>query len=103
MYLDEAMMEYSKREKIKQGQIQDILVKKPQMGANHSKFIKSTVYLSFRYYGLLHSSSFEGLSSVPIIAGIHPHQDNLAILETVGTKLGSVPKRSVLSYQQKLS
>lgn len=87
MYLDEATMEYSKREKIKQGQIQDILVKKPQMGANHSKFIKST----------------EGLSPVPIIAGIHPHQDNLAILETVGTKLGSVSKRSVLSYQQKLS
>lgn len=40
---------------------------------------------------------------MPIIAGIHPHQDNLAIIETVGTKLGSVPKRSVLSYQQKLS
>ncbi|PFX32399.1 hypothetical protein AWC38_SpisGene2799 [Stylophora pistillata] len=89
--------------KIERKQIQDILVKKPQMGAKNSKFIKLTLYSPSKYYGLLHSTSFEELSPVPIIASILPHQDNLANLETVTPKFGSALKGSVLSYQQKLS
>lgn len=88
--------------KIQQKQIQDILVKKPQMSANYSKLIKSTLYSPSKYYGLLHSASFEKLFPLPIIASILPHQDNLANLETVATKFGSALKGSVLSYQQKL-
>ncbi|PFX14395.1 Receptor-type tyrosine-protein phosphatase F [Stylophora pistillata] len=51
--------------KIEQKQIQDILVKKHQMGANYSKFIKSTLYLtigscfSVLYRVMEHAGSLE--------------------------------------------
>lgn len=46
--------------KIEQKEIQDILVKKPKIGANYSKFIKSTLYSPSEVYRTMTKETFDG-------------------------------------------
>jgi len=89
--------------KIEQKEIQDILVKKPQIGADYSKFIKSNLYSPAKMYGTLTKEYFNDINPKPLIATVIPSVDKLASIPFVPCKYGNVPKGCVLSYQQKLS
>ena len=84
-------------------EIQSVLVKKPKMGANYNKFIKSTLYSPSSFYGILCKSDFTGLDPLPLIADIAPTAEQRPNLILQPTKFGNAPKGSPLSYQQKLS
>ncbi|XP_031570411.1 uncharacterized protein LOC116304773 [Actinia tenebrosa] len=88
--------------KIEQKEIQDILVKKPKIGANYSKFIKSTLYSPSEVYRMT-KEDFDNFETKPLIASILPSAENLASISFVQCKFGKVPKGSIISYQQKLS
>ena len=88
---------------IQQKEIQDLLVKKPQMGADYSRYIKSTLYSPSNVYGILSKSHFNNLSPKPLMASIVPSVQELPGLPSVVTKFGHAVRGSVLSYQQKLS
>ena len=89
--------------KIEQKEIQSVLVKKPQMGADYTKFIKSTLYSPSNMYGILSSAHFNDLNPKPLMASIAPTVQELPSVPMVISKFGHVPRGSVLSYQQKLS
>lgn len=92
-----------RQKKIEQKEIQDVLVKKPRVGANYSKFIKSTLYSPAEVYATMTKEHFDNFETKPLIASILPSAENLASIPFVQCKFGKVPKGSVLSYQQKLS
>lgn len=89
--------------KIEPTQIKDVLVKKPQMGAVNSKYIKITIYSPATMYGTLTKETFDGLEPQPLFANIVPSVNELSSVSFVPCKFGDVPKGCVLSYQQKLS
>ena len=92
------------REKhIKTNEIQSVLVKKPRMGANYDRFVKSTLYSPSMYYGILCKNDFSGLDPLPLVADISPTAEQRQNLTFAQTKFGNAPKGSPLSYQQKLS
>ena len=63
--------------KIEPIQIQDVLVKKPQMGASYSKFIKSTIYSPATMYGTFTKEAFNGLDPIPLFANIVPGENEM--------------------------
>ena len=91
--------------KIESLPIQDVLVKKPQISANYSKFIKSTLYSPSKCYEILTDTHFleKGLNPEPMIKSILPTAIELQNMTFTQTKFGKAPKGSVLSYQQKMS
>ena len=89
--------------KIEPKQIQDILVKKPKIGANYNKFIKSTLYSPSDVYRTLTKENFDNFETKPLIASILPSAEKLANMPLEQSKYGKVPRGSILSYQQKLS
>ena len=91
------------RQNISQKAIQDVLVKKPQAGADYSKFIKSTLYSPSSSYGTFVKETFAGLEPEPLLSSLVPLQTELESMQYVQCMFGSVPKGSVLSYQQKMS
>ena len=91
------------REKcIRTKEIQSVLVKKPRMGANYSKFIKITLYSPSTSYRILCKSDFSGLDPLPLAADIAPTAEEMPNLILKPTKFGNALKGSPLSYQQKL-
>lgn len=84
-------------------EIQSVLVKKPRMGANYNKFIKSTLYSPSTSYRILCKSDFSGLDPFPLAADIAPTAEEMPNLILNPTKFGNALKGSPLSYQQKLS
>ncbi|KAG1658844.1 hypothetical protein GQR58_022766 [Nymphon striatum] len=83
--------------------IQTVLVKKLRMGANYSKFIKSTLYSPSTHYQILCKSDFSGLEPLPLAADIAPTVEQRPNLFKHTTKCGHALKGSVISYQQKIS
>jgi len=83
--------------------IQSVIVKKPRMGANYNKFIKSTLYSPSTSYRILCKSDFSGLDPLPLAADIAPTAEEMPNLILKPTKFGNALKGSPLSYQQKLS
>ena len=84
-------------------EIQSVLVKKPRMGANYDKFIKSTLYSPSTSYRILCKSDFRGLDPLPLAADIVTTAEEMLSLTLKPTKFGNALKGSPLSYQQKLS
>ena len=89
--------------KIEPKEIQDILVKKPKVGANYNKFIKSTLYSPSDGYYLMTNEDFDNFKSKPLIASILPRPEKLPSMPLENSKFGKVLRGSILSYQQKLS
>jgi len=89
--------------KIECKEIQDVLVKKPQMAADYTKYIKTTLYSPSKSYELLTNAHFGGVDPEPLMKSIAPTVSDLENTDYVLSKFGNVPKGSVLSYQQKLS
>lgn len=88
---------------IQQKEIQELLVKKPQIGADYNKFIKSTLYSPSSQYDTLTKEHFGGIEPKPLVLSLVPRKDQANQFPLVPCKFGNVPKGSVLSYQQKLS
>ena len=88
---------------IQSKEIQSVLVKKPKMGANYNKFVKSNLYSPSKCYGILCKNDFVGLEPLPLAADIVPTSEQRPNVPQVATRYGNVLKGSVLSYQQKLS
>ena len=76
--------------KIEQSKIEEVLVKKPQAGADYSKFIKSNLYSPATSYSTLTKEYFNGLKPEPLMASLLPRNDTLCDLETVPCKFGNV-------------
>ena len=89
--------------KIELKEIQDILVKKPKVGATYKKFIKSTLYSPSDVYCTMMKENFDNLKTKPWIASILPRAEKLACMPLDNSKFGKVLRGSILSYQQKLS
>lgn len=89
--------------KIQQKEIQDVLVKKPQLGASYNRYIKSNLYSPSAMYRTLRKENIYGLTPQPLFATILPNQERLSSVTFVPSKFGNVPKGCVLSYQQKMS
>ncbi|XP_068700401.1 uncharacterized protein [Montipora foliosa] len=89
--------------KIEQKEIQDVLVKKPQMGAQYSKFIKSTLYSPATMYGTWTKNHFSHYTPQPLIATLVPSKEQMKNVPFVPCRYGNVPKGCVLSYQQRMS
>ena len=92
-----------REKKICTKEIQEVLVKKPQAGANYNKFIKSTLYSPANKYSLMPMESFSTYEPKPQIATILPSNQELPLLQAVPTRFGFAAKGSVLAYQQKLA
>ena len=88
---------------IQQKEIQELLVKKPKIGADYNKFIKSTLYSPASQYDTLTKEHYSGIEPKPLIVSLVPRKDQANHLPLVPCRFGNVPKGSVLSYQQKLS
>ena len=88
---------------IQQKEIQDLLVKKPKIGADYNKSIKSTLYSPSSQYDTLTKEHFDGIEPKPLIVSLVPRKDQANQFPLVPCKFGNVPKGSVLSYQQTLS
>ena len=88
---------------IEQKEVQDLLVKMPQSGADYTKYIKSTLYSPAKMYSMLTKSQFSGLEPKPLMATLAPKEERMAGISFSASRFGNVPKGSVLSYQQKLS
>ena len=86
--------------KIEQKEVQDLLLKKPQPGADYNKFIKSTLYSPAQMYSMLTRCHFSGLERKPLMATLAPKEEWLAEIYFSSSTFGNVPKGSVLSYQQ---
>lgn len=80
-----------------------MLVKKKQLGATYSRYIKSNLYSPSPMYGKLTKEHFDAFDPRPLIATIVPSQQQLPSIPFVPFKFGNVLKGSVLSYQQKMS
>eukprot|EP00795_Rhopilema_esculentum_P015520 gene15520-6783_t len=89
--------------KIAQNEIQDVMVKKPQIGADYSRFIKSNLYSPAQYYDILTKEQFLGLDPEPLVATLLPSNSQIPQIPTAACKFGNVPKGSLLSYQQSYS
>ena len=89
--------------KIANKSIQELWVKKPQQGANYSKFIKSTLFSPAALYPIMTYEHLSDLDPKPLMATLAPKREEVHRSEMVPCKFGNVPKASVLSYQQKLS
>jgi len=83
--------------------VQELLVKKPKMGANYSKYIKSTLYSPATVYPIMAREQLTNLDPVPLMATIAVKKEQIPSLTRESSKFGKVPKGSVLSYQQNLS
>lgn len=89
---------------IQSKEVQSVLVKKPKMGSNYKKFIKSNWYSPLTFYGILCKSDFVGLEPLPLAVDIVPTAEQRPnVPKMYLTRYGNVLKSSVLSYQQKLS
>lgn len=88
---------------IQQKEIQELLVKKPKIGADYNKFIESTLYSPSSQYDTLTKEHFSGIEPKPLMVSLVPRKDQANHLPLVPCRFGNVPKGSVLSYQQKLS
>jgi len=92
-----------RNKKIECTEIQSVLVKKTQIGADYSKYIKTTLYSPSKSYALMSKSCFSELSPKPLIESIAPTALEISAITYSPSKFGNVPRGSVLSYQQKLS
>lgn len=73
------------------------------MGAQYSKFIKSTLYSPATMYGMWTKNHFSHHTPQPLIATPVPSKDQLKNVPFVPCRCGNVPKGCVLSYQQRIS
>ena len=89
--------------KIEQKEIQDVLVNKPHMGAQYSKFIKSTFYSPATRYGTWTKNHFSHYTPQPFIATLVPSKEQMKNVPFVPCRCGNVPKGCALSYQQRMS
>lgn len=90
-----------RKRKIGNQEVQSVLVKKPQPGANYDRYIKNTLYSPGRQYRVLDQSHYNSVEPKPLVATIAPGVNDP--LQLVPTKFGHAVKGSVISYQQKLS
>ena len=87
-------------------EIQSVLVKKPRIGANYNKFIKSTLYSPSTSYRILCKSDFSRLDPLPLEADIAPTAEEMPnlILQGVTLALARSPRRvSKVSGERKSS
>lgn len=97
------MWSVPQQRKIANKAIQDIMVKKPQAGADYAKFVKTTLYSPTTAYHLMTAEMMSSLTPKPLMATVLPQASTMTSLSPVATSFGDAVKGSVLSYQQKLS
>lgn len=97
------MWSVPRQRKIANKAIQDVMVKKPQAGADYIKFVKSTLYSPTTAYPLMHSEIMTSLKPQPLMATVLPPASKMTSISPVATSFGNAAQGSVLSYQQKLS
>ena len=97
------MWSVPRERKIANKAVQDILVKKPQQGADYNKFVKSTLYSPATAYPMMTAEIVSALQPQPLVATILPPASRMTSISPVATSFGNVAQGSVLSYQQKLS
>ena len=89
--------------KIEPKQIQNVLVKKPQLGTSFNKYIKCNLYSPSPMYGTMTKEHFNSLQPKPLFATLVPSEKDLRSVSFVPSKFGNVPKGCLISYQQKMS
>ena len=92
-----------REKKIEPKQIQNVLVKKPQLGASFNKYIKCNLYSPSPMYGTMTKEHFNSLQPKPLFATLVPSEQDLRSVSFVPSKFGNVPKGCLISYQQKMS
>ncbi|KAK2556255.1 hypothetical protein P5673_021876 [Acropora cervicornis] len=75
-----------------------VCVKKPQQGANSSKFSKSTLFSPAALCPIITYEQFRDLHPKPLMATVAPKGEEVNRPEMVPCKFGNVPKASVLSH-----
>ena len=91
------------RKKIEPKQIQNVLVKKPQLGTSFNKYIKCNLYSPSPMYGAMTKEHFNSLQPKPLFATLVPSEQDLRSVSFLPSKFGNVPKGCLISYQQKMS
>ena len=92
-----------REKKIEPKQIQNVLVKKPQLGASFNKYIKCNLYSPSPMYGTMTKEHFNSLQPKPLFATLVPSEQDLRSVSFVPSKFGNVPKGCLISYQQIMS
>ena len=77
--------------KIANNTIQELWVKKPQQGANYSKFIKSTLFSPAALYPIMTYEHLSDLDPKPLMATLAPKGEEVNRSEMVPCKFGNVP------------
>ena len=102
MHQHDAALECAQGEKIEPKQIQNVLVKKPQLSASFNKYIKCNLYSPSPMYGTMTKEHFNSLQPKPLFATLVPSEQDLRSVSFVPNKFGNVPKGCLISYQQKV-
>ena len=68
--------------------IQDVKVKKPQAGADYTKFVKSTLYSPTTAYPLMHAEIMASLKPQPLMATVLPPASKMTSISPVATSFG---------------
>lgn len=89
-----------REKRIEPKETQDILVKKPKVGANYNKFIKSTLYSPSDVYCTMTKENFDNFKIKSLLASSLPRAEKLASIPLENSKYGKVLRGSILSNQQ---
>ena len=77
MHQHDAALECAQGEKIEPKQIQNVLVKKPQLSASFNKYIKCNLYSPSPMYGTMTKEHFNSLQPKPLFATLVPSEQDL--------------------------
>lgn len=102
MHQHDTALECAQGGKIEPKQIQNVLVKKPQLSASFNKYIKCNLYSPSPMYGTMTKEHFNSLQPKPLFATLVPSEQDLRSVSFVPNKFGNVPKGCLISYQQKM-
>ena len=75
--------------KLQQQEIQNVLVKRPQLGATYSRFIKSNLYSPSSMYLTLTKEHFANCQPQPLFATVLPSESQLPNIPFVQSKFGN--------------
>ena len=78
-------------------EIQNILVKKPKVGANYKKVIKSTLYSPSDVYCAMAKENFDNFETKPLMASILPRAEKLDSMPLDNNKYRKVLLGFILS------
>ena len=92
-----------REKKIEPKQIQNVLLKKPQLGASFNKYIKCNLYSPLPMYGTMTKEHFNSLQPKPLFATLVPSEQGLRSVSFVPSKFGNALESAKDRFENNVS